>query len=139
MPTSGRRIRRLVTFTGFIEESAKPALLRSADVAVFPRPEANPSALSCLEAIARSDSDLAGTIPDTIPPCWVIPTRCSPCTDAMPRGYWQNASHAPSTTRHGPNRSMRVKHCSSTGTMRRTIADQVEQVYMQAIAKRRAA
>lgn len=129
-----------VSFPGFIEESAKPALLRSADVAVFPATGGESFGIVLLEAIASGATvTLAGDNPgyhstllgdtDALFPVQGRDTArilAERIARAIDDAAWAKQVH------------VREELLLDRYDVR-TIADQVEQVYAQAIAKRRTA
>ena len=129
-----------ITFTGFIEESAKPALLRSADVAVFPATGGESFGIVLLEAIAYGATvTLAGDNPG-------YHSTLLGDTDALFPVHGRDAARIlAERIARAINDTTWAKQVHAREALLldrydvRTIADQVEQVYMQAIAKRRKA
>ena len=129
-----------ITFTGFIEESAKPALLRSADVAVFPATGGESFGIVMLEAIASGATvTLAGDNPG-------YHSTLLGDTDALFPVHGRDAARIlAERIARAINDTTWAKQVHAREALLldrydvRTIADQVEQVYMQAIAKRRKA
>ena len=129
-----------ITFTGFIEESAKPALLRSADVAVFPATGGESFGIVLLEAIASGATvTLAGDNPG-------YHFTLLGDTDALFPVHGRDAARIlAERIARAINDTTWAKQVHAREALLldrydvRTIADQVEQVYMQAIAKRRKA
>ena len=129
-----------ITFTGFIEESAKPALLRSADVAVFPATGGESFGIVLLEAIASGATvTLAGDNPG-------YHSTLLGDTDALFPVHGRDAARIlAERIARAINDTTWAKQVHAREALLldrydvRTIADQVEQVYMQAIAKRRKA
>ena len=129
-----------ITFTGFIEESAKPALLRSADVAVFPATGGKSFGIVLLEAIASGATvTLAGDNPG-------YHSTLLGDTDALFPVHGRDAARIlAERIARAINDTTWAKQVHAREALLldrydvRTIADQVEQVYMQAIAKRRKA
>lgn len=129
-----------ITFTGFIEESAKPALLRSADVAVFPATGGESFGIVLLEAIASGATvTLAGDNPG-------YHSTLLGDTDALFPVHGRDAARIlAERIARAINDTAWAKQVHAREALLldrydvRTIADQVEQVYMQAIAKRRKA
>ncbi len=129
-----------ITFTGFIEESAKPALLRSADVAVFPATGGESFGIVLLEAIASGATvTLAGDNPG-------YHFTLLGDTDALFPVHGRDAARIlAERIARAINDTTWAKQVHAREALLldrydvRTIADQVEQVYMQAIAKHRKA
>ena len=129
-----------ITFTGFIEESAKPVLLRSADVAVFPATGGESFGIVLLEAIASGATvTLAGDNPG-------YHSTLLGDTDALFPVHGRDAARIlAERIARAINDTTWAKQVHAREALLldrydvRTIADQVEQVYMQAIAKRRKA
>ena len=129
-----------IMFTGFIEESAKPALLRSADVAVFPATGGESFGIVLLEAIASGATvTLAGDNPG-------YHSTLLGDTDALFPVHGRDAARIlAERIARAINDTTWAKQIHAREALLldrydvRTIADQVEQVYMQAIAKRRKA
>ncbi|AGH41006.1 glycosyltransferase family 4 protein [Bifidobacterium thermophilum] len=128
-----------VTFTGFIEESAKPVLLRSADVAVFPATGGESFGIVLLEAIASGAKvTLAGDNPgyhstllgDTDA---LFPVRGRETARILAQRIARAIDDAAWAKQVHRREELLLERYDV-----RTIADQVEQVYAQAIAKRRA-
>ncbi|MGO5149388.1 glycosyltransferase family 4 protein [Bifidobacterium boum] len=129
-----------IMFTGFIEESAKPSLLRSADVAVFPATGGESFGIVLLEAIASGATvTLAGDNPG-------YHFTLLGDTDALFPVHGRDAARIlAERIARAINDTTWAKQVHAREALLldrydvRTIADQVEQVYMQAIAKRRKA
>lgn len=129
-----------IMFTGFIEESAKPSLLRSADVAVFPATGGESFGIVLLEAIASGATvTLAGDNPG-------YHSTLLGDTDALFPVHGRDAARIlAERIARAINNTTWAKQVHAREALLldrydvRTIADQVEQVYMQAIAKRRKA
>ncbi|KAB8301756.1 glycosyltransferase family 4 protein [Bifidobacterium apri] len=129
-----------VSFPGFIEESAKPALLRSADVAVFPATGGESFGIVLLEAIASGATvTLAGDNPgyhstllgDTDA---LFPVRGRDTARILAERIARAIDDAAWAKQVHTREELLLDRYDV-----RTIADQVEQVYAQAIAKRRTA
>ncbi|MFR0568194.1 glycosyltransferase family 4 protein [Bifidobacterium apri] len=127
-----------VSFPGFIEESAKPALLRSADVAVFPATGGESFGIVLLEAIASGATvTLAGDNPgyhstllgDTDA---LFPVRGRDTARILAERIARAIDDAAWAKQVHTREELLLDRYDV-----RTIADQVEQVYAQAIAKRR--
>lgn len=127
-----------VSFPGFIEESAKPALLRSADVAVFPATGGESFGIVLLEAIASGATvTLAGDNPgyhstllgDTDA---LFPVRGRDTARILAERIARTIDDAAWAKQVHTREELLLDRYDV-----RTIADQVEQVYAQAIAKRR--